>query len=158
MSRLPRQYRCSSTLSSSFYWSTTCSPPLRGGEHEFTSHQTCFAAFCTATTRTSTAHDRLHENSSTASFGTTADSTNHLPETRSSGFSPTSNTSLTMSSTFSSNGGTSCTFVMSAIVSSDLFLPIAIVGWLKMPATVKRRPPLVASSWRLDRSRLTLDT
>jgi hypothetical protein len=61
MQRLPRQFRCLSIWSSTFCWSTTCSPPLAGGEHEFTNHQTSFAAFCTATTRTSTALVQSHE-------------------------------------------------------------------------------------------------
>ena len=43
------------------------------------------------------AHVRLHENSSTASSGTTADSTNRHPETRLIGFSPTWNSPLTIS-------------------------------------------------------------
>ena len=77
--------------------------PLRGGEHEFTNHRISFAAFCTATTRTSTAHVRSRESSSTDSSGTTADSPNRRHETRSIGFSPTSNTSLTRSSTASSS-------------------------------------------------------
>ncbi len=45
MSRLPRQYRCSSILSLSFSWSTTCSPPQSGGEHKFTSRQISFRGF-----------------------------------------------------------------------------------------------------------------
>jgi len=72
-------------------------------EHEFTSHQTSSEAFCTATTRMSTEHARLHENFRTALSGTTADSTNRHPETRLTAFSPTSNTLLTMSSTDSSS-------------------------------------------------------
>ena len=55
-------------------------PPLAGGEHEFTNHRISFAAFCTATTRTSTALVQSHENSNTALSGTTADSTNRHPE------------------------------------------------------------------------------
>lgn len=77
--------------------------PASRGEHEFTSHQTSFAAFCTATTRMSTARVRLHENFRTALSGTTVDSTNRHPETRLTGFSPTSNTLSTMSSTDSSS-------------------------------------------------------
>jgi len=72
-------------------------------EYEFISQQTSSAASCTATIRTSTLHDQLHENSSTASSGTTVDSKNHLPETRLTGFLPTSNTSSTMFSRDSSS-------------------------------------------------------
>ena len=103
MQRLPRRFRCLSISTSSFYWSTKCSPPLTGGEHEFTNHQTSFAAFYTATTGMSTALVRSHENSSIALSGTTADSTNRRPETPLIGFSLISNTSLTMSSTDSSS-------------------------------------------------------
>jgi len=103
MQRLPRQFRCLSILISSFYWSTMCSPPLAGGEHESTNHQTSFAAFCTATTRTSTVLVQSHENYNTALSGTTADSTNRHPETLLTGFSLISNMSLTMSSTDSSS-------------------------------------------------------
>jgi len=42
----------------------------------FMKHQTSFAAFCTATTRTSSTLVQLHENSSTALSGTIADSKN----------------------------------------------------------------------------------
>ncbi len=73
--------------------------PASRGEHEFTSHQTSFAAFYTTTTRTSTVHVRLYEDSSTALSGSTADSTNHHLETPLTSFSPVSNTSSTMSST-----------------------------------------------------------
>ena len=72
-------------------------------EHEFISHQTSFAAFFTATTRMSTAHVRLQENSRTALSGIIVASTNHHPETLSTGFSPILNTSSTMSSTDSSS-------------------------------------------------------
>ena len=103
MQRLPRRFRCLNILTLSFYWSTKCSPPLVGGEHEFTNHQTSFAAFCTATTRMSTALVQSHENSSIALSGTTADSTNRRPETLLIDFPLISNTSLTMSSTDSSS-------------------------------------------------------
>jgi len=72
-------------------------------EYEFTSHHTSFAAFCTATTKMSTAHVRSRENSNMASPGTTTGSTNRRPETQLTGFSPTSNTSSTISSTDSSS-------------------------------------------------------
>ena len=61
-------------------------PPASGGEHEFTHHRISFAAFCTATTRTSTALVQSHENSNTALSGTTTDSTNHHPEIPLTGF------------------------------------------------------------------------
>src|SRR6056297_1929504 len=99
MQRLRKQFRCLNILSSSFYWNTTCSPPLVGGEHEFTSHQISFGPFFTATTRTSTEHARSHENSSTDSSGTTADLTNRHREIPLTGFSLISNTLSTMFST-----------------------------------------------------------
>ncbi len=103
MSRLQRQYHRSNILSSSFCWSTTCSPSQSRGEHDFTNHQISFAVFCTATTRISTAYVRLHESSNTVSSGITADSTNRHPGTRLIAFSPISNTLSTRSSTGSSS-------------------------------------------------------
>jgi hypothetical protein len=73
--------------------------PSKRGEHEFTNHQTSFAAFCIATTRMSTELVRLHENFRTALSGTTAGSTNHHPETLLIAFSPILNTLSTISST-----------------------------------------------------------
>jgi len=99
MSRLPRQFRCLNISTSIFCWSTTCSPPRSGGGHEFTNHQTSFAAFYTATMRTSTALGQLHENSSTALSGTIVDSTNRHLETLLIAFSPISNTLSTISLT-----------------------------------------------------------
>ncbi len=69
MSWLPRRSRCSSILSSTFSASSTCSPPLAGGEHETTTHQNSSERSSTATTRTSTAFARSHENSRTRSSG-----------------------------------------------------------------------------------------
>jgi len=63
------QNRCLIILRSSFCWSTTCSPPVGGGEHECISHQISFVAFCTATTRMSTVRAQLHENFRTALAG-----------------------------------------------------------------------------------------
>ncbi len=103
MSWLPRRSRCSSILSSTFSASSTCSPPLAGGEHETTTHQNSSERSSTATTRTSTAFARSHENSRTRSSGSAVASIDRPQETRSIASSPTSNTSSTKSSTTSSS-------------------------------------------------------
>jgi len=87
----------------SFQMSRSYADHSAGGEHESTNHQTSFAAFCTATTRTSTALVQSHENSNTALSGTTVDSTNRHLETPLTDFLLISNTSLIMSSTDSSS-------------------------------------------------------